>query len=155
MYNFFLALSGDDYTAARSLFKEYSEALNINLDFQHFDEELNDLQKMYAAPFGGIVLVKNTENELIGCIAIRKTTETTCELKRMYVKPLHQNKGIGKKLLENALSLARDYNYKLVQLDTLDYMLPAINLYKESGFYTIASYYPNPIAGALYFEKKL
>lgn len=156
MNSFFVAVTDNDYAAAKILFKEYAVSININLDFQHFDEELTGLKLMYARPHGGIILAKEDENEeIVGCVAIRKISDTEGELKRMYVKPGYQNKGIGKKLLEEALQLAKDCNYTLVKLDTLNYMFPAIQLYKQVGFYEIPSYYHNPISTAVFFEKKL
>ncbi len=151
---FYLAKTDDDYTQARVLFEEYADTININLDFQHFDEELDGLKKMYASPDGGIILVKE-ESEIIACVAIRKISESVGELKRMYTKPSHQNKGIGKVLLEKALQLAKDCNYSVVKLDTLNYMQPAIHLYQQAGFYETPPYYHNPVETAIYFEKVL
>lgn len=154
MSSFYLAATDYDYAAAKSLFKEYAASLNINLSFQHFDDELKGLKMMYAEPYGGIILVKEKE-EIIGCVAIRRLSGQAGELKRMYIKPLHQNKGIAKILLEKALALARKYNYAVLKLDTLNYMLPAIHLYKQAGFYETTAYYDNPIPTAIYFEKLL
>jgi GNAT superfamily N-acetyltransferase len=154
MIDFYLAKTDEDYAAARLLFSEYAQAININLDFQHFDEELDGLKKMYAPPYGGIILAKDAA-ETIGCVAIRKISVEAGELKRMYIQPNQQQKGIGKILLEKALQLAKDSHYKVVKLDTLNYMLPAIHLYKQAGFYEIAAYYHNPISTAVYFEKQL
>ncbi len=109
---------------------------------------------MYNANDGGIILCKEA-NEFIACVAIRKNEEGIAELKRMYVQPANQHKGIGKYLLEKAIALAKKCNYKFIRLDTLSNMTPAINLYKKYGFYEIAAYYHNPVATAVYFEMKL
>ena len=154
MTEYFLADTDPDYEIARLLFKEYADAINIDLSFQHFDEELNDIKSMYSFPWGGIFLAKN-ENEFVGCVAIRKFDNEIAELKRMFVKPDFQNFGIGKTLLEKAIELAKSCNYKLIRLDTLNYMKPAIHLYKQYGFYEIQPYYRNPISTAVYFEKVL
>lgn len=154
MIDYFLAATDEDYEEAKVLFKEYAGAINIDLSFQHFDEELSEIKKMYSHAEGGIILAKN-ENEFTGCVAIRKFDKTVGELKRMFVKPRYQNFGIGKILLEHAIALAKKCNYKLIRLDTLNYMTPAIHLYKQYGFYEIESYYHNPINTAVYFEKKL
>ncbi len=144
--------SEKEYSAAASLFNEYAVWLNIDLGFQKFSEELKNLQKMYAISEGGIILSKN-ENDFSGCIAIRKIDIDTAELKRMYVKPAFQQKGIGAGLLNEAILLARKIGYKKIQLDTLSNMTPAINLYKKNGFYEIPAYYNNPEETAVYFEK--
>lgn len=154
MINYFIARSASDYTNAKILFEEYATAINIDLCFQKFDDELSRLQKMYQQPQGGIILAEEA-GTLIGCVGVRRIDATTGELKRMYVRPGHQQKGIGKNLLEKALELAKNCKYTKVKLDTLSSMEAAIRLYKANGFYEIAPYYVNPIPTALYFEKML
>lgn len=149
-----LAHNNEMYNAAAKLFSEYAEWLGIDLSFQHFENELNGLEAMYSAPNGGIILCKEND-QFIACVAVRRIDDTTAELKRMYVQPAYQGKGIASRLLENALQLAKDLGYSSVRLDTLDNMTPAIQLYKKYGFYEIPAYYHNPIGNAVYFEKLL
>jgi GNAT superfamily N-acetyltransferase len=146
-----IAATRNDYSIAAQLFKEYADWLGIDLCFQNFDEELRSLSQMYASPCGGIILYRN-ENDFIGCVGIRKLSQTICEVKRMYVQPGFHKKGIGKILLKGAIELARQYNYTSIRLDTLSHMLPAIHLYKKFGFVEIAPYYHNPDSTALFFE---
>ena len=73
----------------------------------------------------------------------------------MFVQAAYQQQGIGKKLLEQVIKLAKDLQYKCIRLDTLNYMAPAINLYKQYGFYEIEAYYNNPDSTAVYFELKI
>lgn len=143
-----------EYKAAAGLFAEYAKWLGIDLSFQHFDEELGSLEQMYAAIYGGIILCKE-DNEFVGCVAVRKFADGIAELKRMYVKPVFQQQGIGKKLLERSISMARERGYKKIVLDTLNNMTPAIQLYKQFGFQEIPAYYHNPNTTVVYFEKKL
>ena len=154
MPEFIYVTTEQDYAAAAILFNEYAGWLKIDLCFQHFSEELQQLATMYAPPSGGIILAK-TENEFIGCVGIRKIETGIAELKRMYVKPAFHKRGIGKMLLEKALSLATTYNYEKIRLDTLSNMIPAISLYKQYGFYEIPAYYHNPEKTVVYFEKQL
>ena len=151
MSSFSLANTANDYASAQEMFRAYAAAININLDFQHFEEELSNLSKMYSPPQGGIILASDHES-VIGCVAIRRINEREGELKRMYVAPEYQNKGFGKILLQKALMLARECNYEKVKLDTLNYMSAAIHLYQQAGFYEIPPYYSNPISTAVYFE---
>jgi putative acetyltransferase len=154
MPEYFLVKTNEEYNAAILLFKEYAQWLDIDLGFQHFDEELQNLKTMYNSTDGGIILCKE-DNNFIGCVAIRKIETNIAELKRMYVQTAHQHKGIGKILLQEAISLAVNCKYHYIRLDTLNHMAPAINLYKKNGFYEIAPYYHNPVSTAVYFEKKL
>ncbi|MGC4101067.1 GNAT family N-acetyltransferase [Ferruginibacter sp.] len=154
MIEYILASKEEEYKAAAQLFKEYAAWLGIDLGFQHFDDELKELPVMYNDKDGGIILCREN-NAFIACVALRRNAADIAELKRMFVQTAQQHKGIGKELLEQAIVLARRCNYKFIRLDTLNHMLPAINLYKKYGFYEIPAYYHNPQDTAVYFEKKL
>jgi len=154
MFEYILIETDAEYAEAAKLFTEYASWLNIDLGFQKFKEELTDLKSMYATPLGGIILCRNNQ-EFIASVAIRKIDTEIAELKRMYVKPAFQKRGIGKKLLEEAVLLASQSGYKKIRLDTLSNMTPAIDLYKRNGFYEIPAYYYNPESTAVYFEKTL
>jgi carbonic anhydrase len=143
-----------EYQAAVKLFKEYADWLNIDLSFQHFEDELKSIKKMYALPLGTIVLCKH-DNDFIASVAIRPHKEKVAELKRMYVQPNYQGKGIGKKLLQLSINLAKEMGYDKILLDTLNTMLPAMQLYKSMGFYEVEAYYNNPEKTAVYFEKTI
>lgn len=154
MLEYLLVKTEEEYKAAAMLFAEYAAWLAVDLGFQHFDEELQNLKMVYNSNDGGIILCK-TNNEFIASVAIRKISTEIAELKRMYVQPLYQHKGIGQQLLKEAFALAEKCKYNYIRLDTLNHMLPAINLYKKNGFYKIPAYYHNPIATAVYFERKM
>ncbi len=154
MLEYILANTEEDYKAAAKLFMEYAQSLSIDLSFQHFEEELQELKEMYGPQVGGIILCKE-ENNYVACVAVRKINDEIAEMKRMYVQPTQQGKGIGKVLLQKAIALAKDHQYKFMRLDTLNTMIPAISLYKQNGFYEIPPYYFNPEKIAVYFEKEL
>ena len=154
MPEYIYAQTEEEYAAAMLLFREYATWLNIDLCFQNFEAELQQLDKMYALPAGGIILCREAE-KFIGCVGIRKIDEESSEMKRMWVKTSHQGKGIGRALLNNAISLAKRCGYKKIKLDTLNHMKPAIDLYLKNGFFEIPPYYHNPDERAVYFEKLL
>jgi len=154
MQEYIIATGKEEYEAAIRLFKEYAAWLNIDLSFQSFEKELEGLAQMYNAADGGIILCKEN-GQYIACVAVRRQQDNIAELKRMYVQPLHQHKGIGKILLQHALELAVQCGYTAIRLDTLHTMVPAMNFYKQQGFYEIPAYYFNPQQAAVYFEKKL
>jgi ribosomal protein S18 acetylase RimI-like enzyme len=154
MIRFIQISTNEQYAAAAKLFEEYSEWLGIDLCFQGFSEELNDLRHMYGLPNGGIILCE-IDDQFVACVAVRRIDDSRAELKRMYVQPQQQQKGIGSALLDHALVLARECGYKKIQLDTLSTMTPAMNLYLKNGFVEIPPYYHNPIETAVYFEKLL
>ncbi|MEP7238676.1 MAG: GNAT family N-acetyltransferase [Ferruginibacter sp.] len=151
MFNYIIANTSEEYNHTALLFKEYAAWLNIDLGFQHFEEELKELKTMYGLPGGGIILCE-VDNKFIACVAVRKIDNKTAELKRMFVQPAYQRHGIGKILLEKAIELAIAEKYSYIRLDTLNYMTSAISLYRQYGFYEIPAYYHNPNTTAVYFE---
>ena len=117
---------------------------------------MKELPVHYGQPGGGLLLVKDIiKNEFIGCVGVRRIEPGIAELKRMYIKKEYRNLGIGKKLLDLAIDLAKELNYEKLRLDTLDFMRSAITLYKAKGFREIDGYRYNPKPGALYFELDL
>ncbi len=154
MVEIIIANTTKEYETAATLFQEYAAWLNIDLSFQNFDTELKQLQEMYFLPQGVILLAKEKKN-FIGCVAIRKKENNIAELKRMYVKPVHQRKAVATLLLEKALIMAKELGYKKIRLDTLANMTAAINLYTKHGFYEIEAYYFNPEKNAIFFEREL
>lgn len=151
MPEYILANSQLEYEAAQLLFNEYAQWLNIDLCFQNFDKELQQLSIMYAATSGGIVLCKKN-NDFIGCSAIRKIDTTSCELKRMWVQLPYQKLGIGETLLKECIALAKKLNYKEILLDTLKRLQPAIKLYKKYNFIETEAYYKNPNNHVVYMK---
>ena len=58
----------------------------VYLDLQHYDAEVADLTKKYGMPDGRLY-VAWCDGQPAGCIALRRLDGTTCELKRLYVRP--------------------------------------------------------------------
>lgn len=154
-FRLFAAASPEDLMWARELFREYAATLGFALDFQGFEEEMAALPGEYAEPEGTIVLAFAGE-EPAGCVALRPLEEAgACEMKRMYVRPAARGRGLGRQLGERVMDDARARGYRVMRLDTIDTMIPAIALYEDLGFRTIPPYRFNPIKGALYFEAEL
>ncbi|UUC43388.1 GNAT family N-acetyltransferase [Clostridioides difficile] len=136
------------------LFTEYSNSLNIDLCFQDFNNELKTLPGKYKKPSGSLILAFVDEN-LAGCVALKKLEGKICELKRLYVRNQFRGLKIGKILLEEIIEEAKKIGYTHMRLDTLPSMKSAQGLYKKFGFYDIEPYTYNPIEGAIYMELKL
>jgi ribosomal protein S18 acetylase RimI-like enzyme len=150
--------SAADLQAARELLREYAASLNIDLSFQHFEEELADLARAYAPPHGALLLGW-VDEALVGCCALRPLEAAdypnACEMKRLYVRPPFRGLGLGRRLAEATLDAARVAGYEHVLLDTLDDMEAARSLYEDLGFVEIPPFYHNPIAGAHYLMVRL
>lgn len=141
----------EGYNLATTLFKEYVSQLGIDLSFQNFNNELENLAIEYGKP-DGTIFIAYYDDEPVGCFGVRKLEDSICELKRMYVRDTARGLGVGKQLLKKSIEVGKQLGYSKMRLDTLATMHKAINLYKQAGFYEIEPYRFNPIEGAKYFE---
>ncbi len=140
-----------DLSTVRNLFIEYQQSIGVDLCFQGFDEELETLPGKYSPP-SGLILLAIEEGKAVGCVAVRPSQEHQAELKRLYVKPAFQGRGIGKQLFHRAMFEAKAMGYASVVLDTLPMMKKARALYIDYGFLQIPAYYNNPQSGAEYYR---
>lgn len=136
----------------RELFSEYGRSLGIDLSFQDFDQELATLPGKYSPPDGAVIIAR-LEEVACGCVALRRIDATTCEMKRLYVRPDARGLGIGAELVRRIMDTAKARGYRAMRLDTLPSMRSAIALYASFGFREIPAYTYNPIRGAVYMEK--
>lgn len=141
----------EEMDLVRSLFREYQAFIAVDLCFQSFAEELTGLPGRYAPP-QGTILIAGAE---AGIVALRALDPYTAEMKRLFVRPAFQGKGLGRALAESVIEVARTRGYSRLRLDTLPQMGAAISMYRQLGFVEIAPYTANPVAGALYFELTL
>jgi transcriptional regulator len=148
------ATGPEDIAATHALFREYQQALGVDLCFQGFDEELATLPGKYAPPDGRLFLAKRGD-AVAGCIALRRLDDGSAEVKRLYVRPAWRGFGLGPMLAKAVLDAARAIGYRRLVLDTLADMKAARALYQSLGFHEIASYYENPLPGAIYMALDL
>src|SRR5919201_2098828 len=102
----------------RVLFREYAESLGFSLDFQDFERELAALPGAYAPPRGALLLAR-VDGEPAGCVGLRPLGETTCEMKRLYVRRAYRGRGLGRQLAEAAIAAARERGFQNMRLDTV------------------------------------
>jgi ribosomal protein S18 acetylase RimI-like enzyme len=143
-----------EYAAAHELMVEYAESLGIDLCFQNFSSELQDLRGVYGPPRGCLWLASH-EGVFVGCVGVRQLSGTTCEMKRLYVRTAARGGRIGHSLAVAAIDSARAMGYERMLLDTLAEMTGARRLYATLGFRESAPYYDNPIPSAIYMELDL
>ncbi|MDR2651526.1 MAG: GNAT family N-acetyltransferase [Prevotellaceae bacterium] len=139
---------------AKELIIEYIQWLNEDLTFQNVDDELTNFPQKYKEPDGTFIIAKDNDN-VVGCVGLKKLDENICEMKRLFVNDKYKCKGIGKKLVEIIIEEAKYKNYSKMRLDTLKTMEIALKIYYETDFYEIEPYYNNPHCDAVYIEKIL
>ena len=147
-----------DHEAIKALMREYAQSLGFSLAYQDFEKELADFPGKYAPPDGALLLA-TVGGEAAGTVALRKLDATTCEMKRLYVKPAFRGRrtadgrSIGRALAEDIVAAGRQHGYRRLRLDTIGgKMLQALSLYRSMGFVEIPPYYASPIPDTAYME---
>lgn len=148
-----------DLQEISSLFHSYALTLNIDLSFQDFSSEVSSLPGKYSSPRGTLLLARHVStNDVLGCIALRplaSTSDKACEIKRLYVTPAARGLGVGKALVTQVITEAKEIGYECVRLDTLASMREAQKLYRNLGFVEREKYYDTPIEGTVFLELRL
>jgi putative acetyltransferase len=142
-----------DLDAVRALFRSYQNWLGISLQFQDFDfeGELAGLPGKYAPPRGALLLARDG-TQAAGVVALRPLEAGLCEMKRLYVLPDFQGRGIGRALAVAIIDAGRRAGYRAMRLDTLARMAAAVEIYRALGFVEIPPYTDNPAPDVLYLE---
>ena len=135
---------------------------NFKLDFNILDSDILDIEENYNKSDGSCFWVaesvdnNNREQKIVGTIAVRnlKQFESTCELKRMYVLKEFRRLGLGQKLLDIAVSYAKNVGYSKMVLDSSRNLYVARAVYLKKGFVDIPRYNDNYRAD-VFMERKL
>lgn len=151
----------DNAQEVEILFSEYTNMLlegdstfRDYLKLQNYDEELKHLDIKYGLPYGRLYLAY-CDDELAGCIGLRKIDDENCEMKRLYVRPRFRGQHIGNILIQKIIEDAREIGYSHMLLDTLPFLESAIHIYKTLGFYEIESYNNSPMQTSIYMKLDL
>jgi ribosomal protein S18 acetylase RimI-like enzyme len=133
----------------RELFREYAQVVGSPICFERFAREMAELPGQYSP-----LLLALVSEQPAGCASLRKIGDGIGEMKRLYIRPAFQGKGIGRLLAERIIAEAKASGVHLLRLDTLPSMEGAIHLYRKLGFQEIPPYGDNP-PEAICFELKL
>jgi GNAT superfamily N-acetyltransferase len=97
------------------------------------DEDLRRLPASYAAR-GGAFWLASDPGGLIGTCGVFPLSSDMFELRKMYLRPAARGRGIGKQLLDVAITWSRERGARQIVLDTIDEMAGAIAFYEAHGF---------------------
>lgn len=102
------------------------------------------------------VVVAFYNGEAIGCGAIKRFSDDTAEVKRMYVLPTARNRGVASQILRELERWAKELSFNRCVLETGRRQPEAISLYVRSGYQRTANYAQYiGIENSLCFEKSI
>ena len=139
------AVMRDFVTWHRSRHVADRQLVEAYFDDAAFDREVAQVHLKYAPPDGGLLLAL-LDGAPVGCVALRRLDEKTCEMKRMFVRPPSQQRGVGLALARTIIAVAVDAGYRTMVLDTSVRQREAIALYRRLGFTDVPAYYDVPEA---------
>lgn len=139
-----------------------------NPDFQNLVKDLDTYLAIkdgadhsFYAQFNKIDTIKHVmvvyeNNVAAGCGAIKPYSETTMEIKRMFVVPEKRNHGIASTILKELETWAGELNFQKCILETGKKQTEAINLYQKNHYHIIPNYgqYAE-VESSVCFEKEL
>jgi putative acetyltransferase len=100
------------------------------------EAELADLRGHYDA-----ILMARVNGVPAGCVMFRRQERDACEMKRMFVRPVFQGRGVARALICRLVKLAAIRGYRAIRLETGPRQFEAQALYLSVGFHRTAPYY--------------
>ena len=129
----------DEYRALLPLMLEYQQVVGIDFGFHGHAEEVVALEREFGGASGSMLIV-SVEGELAGCLGLRALEPSVGELKRMFVNPRFQARGLGMALIQAAFAEARTIGHHQLRLDSAKHLHAAHRLYQRAGFRPIPPY---------------
>lgn len=102
----------------------------------YYDPTTDHLFELFRAP-QSCYYVAEANGVIAGGVGIFPTPglpADTCELVKMYLLPFARGRGLGKKLIEQALSFASESGFKNVYIETMPELSKAMKVYEKFGF---------------------
>ena len=135
--------------------KKYFQKLNYEWLEEYFTVEDKDKNillhpKELIINNGGIIFFALLDDEVVGTCAVIKHEDNKYELAKMAVTQKHQNRGIGKLLVESAVQWVKEKGQKELFLLTCEKLIAANILYRNLGFIRLKQ---NPFNDSSYIRK--
>jgi putative acetyltransferase len=121
----------EDATAFRTLNEEW---ITLYFALEKKDREILEHPETTILQKGGHIFMVYVEGDAVGCVALIPLGQGVCELSKMAISPRLRGLGIGRRLLEHAITQAKVIGAKSLFLGTNTKLANAIHLYESVGF---------------------
>jgi putative acetyltransferase len=130
----------DDLPAIRAVLASVRGEYGVIDETGASDDDLTDLQRNYFSRGGMFEVVEdNRVKRIVGCAGLMPLNSSRAELCKMYLEKPARGHGLGKRLLEDLIAVARRNGFSEVWLETNSTLTEAIALYKKYGFQPLDS----------------
>jgi putative acetyltransferase len=119
----------DVFRIVQYVLAEYGLATNP----EKTDSDLKDIHQSYILS-GGAFRILEFDGRTVGSYGLYASTHESCELRKMYLLPEFRRRGLGKKMMEDALRVAKVLRFIEMTLETNSRLKEAVGLYKAYAF---------------------
>ena len=123
-----------DRTKIENLVFSVLDEYRLKSDPERTDSDLSNIQQSYIDKGGTFDVLVDENDNIQGTVGLYRISQTTCEIRKMYLSSSLRGQGLGKKLLTHALSKAKELGYSRIELETASVLKEAIGLYERYGF---------------------
>ena len=133
----------EDHAAVACELADYLSYIGDALDAEGLDHDIAHWQEEYDGRTGVLLVVADAAGEVVGTAAVRLLEPGVGEIKRMWLRPAWQGRGLGRRLMDACLDEARRLGCRALRLDTQAKLGAAVHLYRAYGFSEVARYNDN------------
>ena len=98
------------------------------------DADLADIEANYFSLGGAFDVLTDESGVIVGTVAVHHTEGSLCELRKMYLSPSCRGQGLGRRMMEHALTRAKELGFQQMWLETAESLKEAHGLYTKFGF---------------------
>ena len=128
--------SGDNEALAKVIRTALAEFGANKPGTVYFDPTTDALYELFQTP-GSFYFVATQDEKVLGGCGIFPTENLpngTCELVKLYVAKEARGTGLGKQLMEQSMSWAKENGYTHVYLESMPELKKAVSIYEKVGF---------------------
>jgi putative acetyltransferase len=124
--------SGDE-SQVFELVKQVLAGYGLGTNPEVTDSDLKDISQCYLAP-GGTFKILEHSGQIIGSYGLYPLSLRSCELRKMYLVAEYRGRGLGKRMMDDALREAKTRGFREMVLETNSCLQEAVGLYRAYGF---------------------
>ncbi|HKC63188.1 MAG TPA: GNAT family N-acetyltransferase [Pyrinomonadaceae bacterium] len=128
------AASNQDGERVTALVSNILAEFGLQVDLEETDSDLRDIERNYLKAGGVFEVIEDERGNLLGTVGLYPVDESTCELRKMYFVPEARGRGLGKYILERAITRAAELGFERIVLETASVLKAANHLYVKYGF---------------------
>ena len=130
----------------RTVLTEFNAAKQGTVYHDPTTDDLYHLFKQSKSAY----FIAEVNGKVVGGCGVYPTAglpESCCELVKLYLLPEARKAGLGKRLIEQSIQVAKQYGYTKMYLESLPELTQAVSLYEKMGF----TYLPSALGDSKHF----